>query len=74
MKIDKVDIESQRCMSDFNKDDPERDDRCGIYLTLQINISDSEKKDIHDEVMSLFRREAESLILELREFVDKNKK
>ena len=73
MKIDKVKIHSERVVCDINRSDPERDDRCAIHLYLEITISDSERKDIHDLLMSHFRGEAEGLVLEIREFVDKNK-
>jgi hypothetical protein len=73
MKIDKIFIETSRDVCDFNENDPTRDDRCSIILSLEIRISDSKRKDIHNVLSSHFTQEAESLILEIREFIDKNK-
>lgn len=61
MNLDNVHIVTERNMIDPNPSNPDPNDRCIISLSLDIRISDSERKASHDEVMVIFRRHAEEL-------------
>jgi len=61
MNLDNVHITTERYMIDPNPSNPDCNDGCTISLTLDIRISDSERKASHDEVMVIFRRHAEEL-------------
>jgi hypothetical protein len=67
MRIDDISITTNR---NYDSDDHQvpRDDRCRVYMSLEIRVTDSDRTDSQDEAMTVFRSKAEKLISEVKEY------